>query len=311
MSRTRLAPGQRFSLVLSASSYRGRFAPSPTGPLHLGSLLAALASYLDARAQRGAWLVRIENIDPPREVSGADRRILQTLVRHGLSWNEPVLYQGTRINAYAAAVERLLQSQNAFYCICSRQELASRSGQHSRDCPRSTVRPSRPAAVRVPMPRHAGNFEDLMLGAIASPDFDGRHSFVVQRRDGCYAYHLAVVVDDAYQRINCVVRGRDLLDSTPYHLHLQRLLGFPPPAYGHLPLLLNRDGQKLSKQNLAEPVDDAQATSNLLACLRMLGQEEPPRSCQRDCASLLEWAAAHWERAQIPRHGFRAEAEGY
>jgi glutamyl-Q tRNA(Asp) synthetase len=282
--------------------YRGRFAPSPTGPLHLGSLLAALASFLDARAHGGVWLVRIEDIDPPREMPGADRRILDTLRAHALEWDEPVLYQSSRTAAYREAVDRLMHAGLAFACSCSRQELQVSGGAHADHCPATGATADRPTAVRVPCGRLPAVYEDLLLGPVDWSSIDRRGSFVVRRRDGLAAYHLAVVVDDAHQHISHVIRGRDLLDSTPYHLLLQDLLGLPSPHYGHAPLLLGGDGQKLSKQNLALPVDDARAADNLRLCLRALGQHAPPPGLAGACAGLLKWATRHWDLALIPVH---------
>jgi len=277
--------------------YRGRFAPSPTGPLHLGSLLAALGSYLDARAHGGLWLVRLEDIDPPRESRGASKAILGSLAAHGLESDEPVLFQSTRSVAYEGAVARLLGSGDAFYCTCSRQELASSDGRHASHCPGTSEAPGRPAAVRFRVSNHTPLHDDFLLGRVHRPTEDS--AFVIQRKDGLFAYHLAVVVDDAFQQITHVVRGRDLLDATPLHIALQQRLELPTPAYGHLPLLLSSDGQKLSKQNLARPLDDQRADDNLRLCLKALGQPDPPRVPR---SALLQWAAEHWARECVPRH---------
>lgn len=280
-----------------ALSYRGRFAPSPTGPLHLGSLLAALGSYLDARANNGRWVVRIEDIDSPRESPGATRAILDSLLAHGLESDEPVLFQSDRGAAYESALARLLASGDAFYCTCSRQELAAAGGRHARHCPGTSERPETPAAIRFRYgDSRAARYPDFLLEA--SGPIAPEESFVIRRKDGLYAYHLAVVVDDAHQQITHVVRGRDLQDSTPLHIALQRRLGLPIPRYGHLPLLLSPDGQKLSKQNLARALDDRRSEENLRHCLRALGQPDPP-TLSRD--RLLTWAASHWDRASIPR----------
>lgn len=277
------------------ASYRGRFAPSPTGPLHLGSLLAALGSYLDARAHNGRWLIRIEDIDPPRESPGASRAILDSLSAHGLESDEPVLFQSSRLREYETAVERLLAAGEAFYCSCSRQELSAAGGRHASHCTRTAEFPDRPVSVRYRCTGALLRHRDFLVGAPtpAAPE----DSFVIKRKDGLYAYHLAVVVDDAFQRITHVVRGRDLLESTPLHITLQHALGLPTPHYGHLPLLLSTDGQKLSKQNLARALDDRTATDNLRLCLRALGQPDPP---ELRCDELLRWAATHWERARVP-----------
>ena len=285
---------------MSAPAYRGRFAPSPTGPLHAGSLLAAVASFLDSRANGGAWLVRIDDIDPPREAAGADRQILATLHAHGLIPDEPVLYQSTRIAFHEQACAQLLRSGHAFPCSCSRQQLTASGGAHASLCPAVGAGGTGPVAFRVSSRELPTGLSDLLLGEIDWHALDRDGSFVVWRKENLPAYHLAVVVDDAWQGITHVIRGRDLLDSTPYHLLMQRLIGVGTPAYGHLPLVLGRDGQKLSKQNLAAPVDDTRPAANLRECLVLLGQPEPPHGLDGDCRALLEWSAAHWDRRAIP-----------
>lgn len=275
--------------------YVGRFAPSPTGPLHLGSLCTALASYLDARRATGQWLLRIEDIDPPREPAGAALSILASLRAHGLVPSSPVLWQSTRAPAYDLAVQQLLDTGEAFHCTCSRQDLTG--GTHASSCPRSIEPPEEPAAVRVRMPPEPLPFDDALLGRVSLPA--SSESFVVRRRDGLHAYQLAVVVDDAFQRVDHIVRGRDLLDSTPFQLRLQELLGLPRPAYAHLPLMVNAEGQKLSKQNLAPAIDDARPAQNIRQCLHALGQAAPPPGMQRTEA-LLGHAAACWDPALIP-----------
>lgn len=275
--------------------YIGRFAPSPTGPLHLGSLCTALASYLDARKAGGHWLLRIEDIDPPREPAGAALSILASLTAHGLVGTSSVLWQSTRAETYDLAVQQLLDTGEAFHCTCSRQELAG--GMHAASCPRSVEPPEEPAAVRVRMPPEPMPFDDALLGRVSLPAH--AESFVVRRRDGLHAYQLAVVVDDAFQQVNHIVRGRDLLDSTPFQLRLQALLGLPRPAYAHLPLLVNAEGQKLSKQNRAPAIDDARAAENIRQCLMALGQTAPTPQI-RDTDALLDCAAARWDPARIP-----------
>lgn len=276
--------------------YIGRFAPSPTGPLHIGSLLTALASWLSARSAEGIWLVRIEDIDPPREPPGAALSILASLRAHGLRHPTPVLWQSTRGDAYATAVRQLLDTGEAFYCTCSRQDLAT--GMHAAICPQSVEPPPEPAAVRVRTVKGTTDFNDGILGRVSVPV--SADSFVVQRRDGACAYHLAVVVDDAFQQVNHIVRGRDLLDSTPFHLRLQELLGLPRPAYAHLPLLLNAEGQKLSKQSHAAALDDNRPEANLRRCLQALNQPLPSEGCGVE--TLLEHAIAHWDLARVPGH---------
>lgn len=285
---------------MASSAYRGRFAPSPTGPLHLGSLSTALASFLDARAHGGAWLLRIEDIDPPREQRGATGWILASLRAHALQWDETVLYQHDRGSAYVKVIGELLRRGVAFHCTCSRQELQRRHGSHAPACPQSRTPPAGECAIRLRAHGTPYGFHDLFLGEVELPAPEGTDDFVIRRRDGLYAYQLAVVVDDAFQGITHVVRGRDLLDSTPHQVFLRRLLGLAPVSYGHIPLLLNPDGQKLSKQNHAAPLDDARAPQNLLLCLDALGQAPPPASRRDDCAAILSWAIAHWRRDAVP-----------
>ena len=285
---------------MAASAYRGRFAPSPTGPLHLGSLSTALASFLDARAHGGAWLLRIEDLDPPREQPGATARILASLRAHALHWDDAVLYQHDRAGAYEAVIAALLDSGDAFHCTCSRQDLHLGQGAHAAACPQSRTPPAGDCAIRLRARDTSYGFADLFLGEVELPSPVGTDDFVIRRRDGLYAYQLAVVIDDAFQGITHVVRGRDLLESTPHQVFLRGLLGLAPVSYGHIPLLLNAHGQKLSKQNHAPPLDDTRAPQNLLLCLEALGQAPPPPELRGDCATILAWAIAHWRRDAVP-----------
>jgi glutamyl-Q tRNA(Asp) synthetase len=270
------------------SPYRGRFAPSPTGPLHAGSLVAALASWLDARAHRGQWLVRIEDVDTPRCVPGADQVILQQLATCGLLSDEPPLYQSTRGAHYQAALSKLLAEGHAYPCACSRKDIAealAASGvQHARHTElvypgtcRSGLhgKPVRAYRLRVP---DAGQGEtrwtDRRLGAQAQDVGAEVGDFVLRRADGLWAYQLAVVVDDAAQGITDVVRGEDLADNTPRQIVLQQALALPTPRYLHTPLVLGDNGEKLSKQNgaralsLADPLQALQAAAAVLALPR-------------------------------------------
>lgn len=233
--------------------YRGRFAPSPTGPLHFGSLVAALASYLDARAAGGAWLVRMEDLDTPRNVAGADEDILRTLKRSGFSWDEPVVWQSRRVELYQAALDRLKVAGLAYPCSCSRRETGG--GPYPGTCRRGPRNPGRPLSWRVRADDEGGDF-------------------IALRSDGIFAYQLAVVVDDDAQGITDVVRGADLLDSTPRQLYLQTLLGLPHPRYVHVPVALNEAGEKLSKQNHAPPLDKANPARELREALRFLKQRD-------------------------------------
>jgi glutamyl-Q tRNA(Asp) synthetase len=249
-------------------TYRGRFAPSPTGPLHLGSLVAALGSWLRARQRGGTWLIRIEDLDPPREVPGAASDILQTLGAFGLESDEPVIEQSSRTDAYRAEFARL--GSTVYRCWCSRGDLERFGGIHPPMCIASPD-PSRAPAWRVRVPDEVFAFVDQGFGSQAQNLREDVGDFVVLRTEGWFAYQLAVVVDDAAQRITEVVRGADLLDSTARQIHLQHLLGYATPAYLHLPIVIGEDGRKLSKQDRARPVDRANPLPALRAALDFLG----------------------------------------
>ncbi len=263
----------------AGSGYRGRFAPSPTGELHLGSLLVALASWLRARQCGGTWLVRIEDVDREREVPGSARRILASLAAFGMQSDEPVLYQSRRGDAYRQALHTLVSAGLAFPCHCSRTQVAARGGHRGR-CrpPRRTAdtdagaEPPQPGpAWRLLAPDRSIGFLDAIQGHLQQNLQREVGDFVLKRRDGLWAYQLAVVVDDAAQGITEVVRGADLLDSTPRQILLQQLLGLATPAYAHLPLLLDDDGAKLSKQSRSLPVDPAEPLPAMRHALRLLG----------------------------------------
>lgn len=228
------------------SSYVGRFAPTPSGYLHFGSLVAAVASYLDARAVGGRWLVRMEDLDPPREVPGAQQAILETLERYGFEWDGAVERQSERFPAYAAVVEQLLRSGLAYACSCSRKQLEGFAGIYPGFC-RDAGHAREDAAIRLRVPELEYRFVDRVQGEVRQHLGREVGDFVIQRRDGFYAYQLAVVLDDAWQGITDIVRGADLLDSTPRQLYLQELLGLSQPRYLHVPLIVQPDGHKLGK----------------------------------------------------------------
>ncbi len=287
--------------------YRGRFAPSPTGPLHFGSLVAAVGSWAEARTRAGEWLVRMEDLDPPREVPGAAAAILGALEALGLEWDGPVVYQSTRAGAYRAALDLLQQRGVLFPCACTRKEIAD-SGVAALDgtlvypgtCRRG-LPPGRPArATRVRVEIGATEFEDGLQGRVRQDLARDVGDFVLVRADGWFAYQLAVVVDDAAQAVTDVVRGADLLDSTPRQRFLQQLLGFPTPRYLHLPVAIDARGEKLSKQTLAAPVDGSRPAAALAAALRFLGQSPPAGLERASGRTVLEWASAHWDRGRIP-----------
>jgi glutamyl-Q tRNA(Asp) synthetase len=275
----------------------GRFAPSPTGDLHFGSLLAAVASYLEARAAGGRWLVRIEDIDPPREVAGSATRILRDLRRLGLRSDLPVLYQSTRRAAYQAAASDLLERGLAFRCGCSRADLPA-SGVYPGTCRGGLPRGKKPRAVRLRVPEDTLTFTDRIQGAVAENLAATVGDFVIWRADDLPAYQLAVVVDDAFQGISQVVRGVDLLDSTARQIWLQRCLGLPTPTYAHFPVAVDQDGNKLSKRLGSDPIVNADPARALEAALRFLGQACPGGL---ELGSLWRWAEQHWRLSAIPR----------
>jgi glutamyl-Q tRNA(Asp) synthetase len=291
--------------MTSSVKYRGRFAPSPSGPLHFGSLVAALGSYLDARSRDGIWLLRMEDIDPPREKPGAADSILATLEAFGFEWDEPVLYQSNRIQAYAEAADKLIADRLAYRCSCSRKEIqqAGHKGSEGIIYPgtcRSGYDASRDAkTLRVITDAADITFSDLILGSFRQDLQQDVGDFVIRRADGLYAYQLAVVLDDAFQNITQVVRGSDLLNSTPRQIYLQQLLGLPSPEYAHLPLVMGEDGKKLSKQSMAWPVDVKNPLQTLLKAAEFLGQV-PKEGAPANLDEFWQWAISSWIRDRVP-----------
>lgn len=292
--------------------YRTRFAPSPTGELHLGSLVAAVGSYLEAKRAGGEWLVRIEDLDPPREALGSAAGILETLAALGFEWTEPVLWQSSRSAAYTQAVEQLLGSGQAYECTCTRAEIAVARGArevaeelHYPGWCRAGVRaPQRLRALRLRVPDQSICFEDAIQGPVSCNVASDVGDFVIRRRDGLFAYQLAVVVDDAAQHITHVVRGADLLSSTPRQILLQRALGgVATPAYAHLPLVLDQDGVKLSKSAGAAAVNSRQPVAELWRTLCLLRQDPPAHLRCGAVRTLWDWAIEHWTTA--PLRGLR------
>jgi glutamyl-Q tRNA(Asp) synthetase len=287
--------------------YCGRFAPSPTGPLHFGSLVAALASYADARAQRGRWLLRIEDVDAPRSQPDSESDIVTTLARYGFAWDEPIVRQSERTARYASALARLTERGLAYPCACSRRDVQSApvgaGGEHvyPGTC-RDGIPPSRAArgerAWRVRVSDAAVAFDDRLQGAQAQDLARDVGDFVIRRADGLFAYQLAVVVDDAGQSITDIVRGADLLASTPRQIHLQRLLGLPQPSYLHVPVAVNGAGEKLSKQTRAAALSD-DPLPTLLAAWTFLDQPLP-MSAPRTVAQFWAFASRAWMPRRLP-----------
>ncbi len=279
-------------------SYTGRFAPSPTGDLHFGSLVAAVGSFLQARAHGGRWLVRIEDLDPPREVPGSAERILEDLERFQLSPDETVVWQGTRRAAHEAALDQLAAAGLLFPCACTRAELPP--GPYPGTC-REGLPPGRKGrALRVRVPGDPIRFVDGVQGPVSESLAECCGDFVVRRADGLVAYQLAVVVDDAWQGVTEIVRGADLLDSTPRQVFLQRALGLPTPSYLHLPLARDPEGRKLSKSLGADPVRSMPPLDALGAALAFLGHAPPPHG---DLEARWAWAREHWDAGRVPREG--------
>jgi glutamyl-Q tRNA(Asp) synthetase len=287
--------------------YRGRFAPSPTGPLHFGSLIAALGSYLEARSRNGEWLVRIEDLDPPRTVPGSAHNILRTLEACGMTWDGEVIFQSARNAAYHAALHALRGRDLVYPCACSRSEIAD-SGIAGIDgfvypgtCRGGLPRGRAARALRLATDGAAVAFDDRVQGRITQHVATDIGDFVLYRNDQAYAYQLAVVVDDVEQGISDVVRGADLLDSTPRQIFLQQLLGLPTPRYAHLPVAVNPQGEKLSKQTLAAPIDASRPLPLLIEAMRFLGQPALPGPASTDLQSFWTWAIASWRIERVPR----------
>ncbi|MGY0219806.1 tRNA glutamyl-Q(34) synthetase GluQRS [Endozoicomonadaceae bacterium StTr2] len=279
--------------------YTGRFAPTPSGPLHFGSLVAALASYLDARAVGGQWLVRMEDIDPPREQPGAADTILKALDAYGLHWDGPVMYQSNRSEAYRAALDELKQRELLYPCTCSRKKLSPYQGRYPGFCRNLTESPQAPYSLRLKTPARTVTFDDRIQGTQAFP-LDEIGDSILLRKDGLFAYQLAVVIDDAEQGITDIVRGSDLLDSTPRQQYLRQLFDFPEPVYAHLPVILNDNGSKLSKQNHADALPLDNPLPLLARALQALSQPVPESVFDLTVEALLQWSVDHWNIESIP-----------
>ncbi|GLQ96299.1 tRNA glutamyl-Q(34) synthetase GluQRS [Dyella mobilis] len=280
-------------------NYRGRFAPSPTGLLHAGSLVAAVGSWLCARHAGGQWLLRVEDIDPPREVAGSAAAILAALPAFGLIADGPVIYQSSRMAAYDAAFEQLRQTGLLFPCWCSRTDLATANGLHRDGHCVAPADLDRPPAWRIRVPDESIHFTDALQGPQSQSLRDAVGDFVIRRVEGFYSYQLACVVDDAWQGISDVVRGNDLLDSTARQIWLQRCLSLPTPRYLHLPLVLDSQGRKLSKSERSREIDPADPLPSLRRALSFLGME--PDAGARDAAGLLNAALAHFNPQHLPQ----------
>ncbi|MCW8925667.1 MAG: tRNA glutamyl-Q(34) synthetase GluQRS [Xanthomonadales bacterium] len=275
----------------------GRFAPSPTGELHFGSLVAAVGSYLEAKSRGGRWLLRIEDIDPPREVAGSAERIIADLQRLGMEPDGPVLFQSQRLKSYQQAIRHLLARELAYPCACTRKDLPE-SGIYPGTCRTGIAAGKQPRSMRFKLADEICEFDDRVQGRVMDCPADSSGDFIIRRADGLYAYQLAVVVDDAFQGITEVVRGADLLDSTARQVCLQKALGLPTPKYMHLPVVVRADDRKLSKREQADPVKHQDPTHAVARALAFLGHQAPS-ACSLQ--ALWDWALEHWDRQLIPR----------
>lgn len=290
---------------LPTAKYRGRFAPSPTGSLHLGSLYTALASFLQARANRGQWLLRIDDVDSLRCIPSATDIILRTLDRHGLHWDGEVIFQCRNLEAYQAALGQLEARGLLYPCTCSRQELSALARRdpdraaYPGFCRARSRDRLEPHALRIRVDGGTVVFTDEQQGEFRQDLAAEVGDFIVRRRDGIHAYHLATVVDDHRAGITEVMRGIDLLDSTPRQIHLQRLLNLPTPAYRHIPVVVDAQGNKLSKQAGALPVDDARPARTLFTLLNLLNQAPPKELEMAPPDEILRWAVAAWDVGKL------------
>lgn len=282
------------------SKYRGRFAPSPSGYLHFGSLISALASFLDAKKNSGDWLVRIEDIDPPREKPGAASAILKTLDAYGLEWDEQVLYQSQQTDCYRHTINTLFNDKQCYYCQCTRAQIKAMGGIYNGHCKAMTL-PDKNSAIRVVNNIGTNQFFDLIQGKVSCDKIIAQEDFSIFRKDGLFAYQLAVVVDDIYQDITHVIRGCDLLIPTMRQLSFYQILSAEAPQFGHVPLAIDDEGYKLSKQNKAPAIDLTHPQPSLLAALQFLGQQPPSELKNFSVEEIISWAITHWQLNQVPK----------
>lgn len=295
-------PQNRLRDTANNAMWRGRFAPSPSGNLHFGSLVAALGSYLIAKSQSGEWLVRIEDIDPPREVAGAATAILKTLEAFGLEWDGQVLYQSQRLDHYQKVLQQLSRLGVTYSCDCTRSQIQARSqGVYDGFCRNRSGQKQQKSAIRLRFSADFSQFSDEILGQCQFSSPADLQDFIIRRRDGLFAYQLAVVVDDIAQGINHVVRGADILDSTPRQNSLYHYLEHSPPRYYHLPLVIDPQGQKFSKQRLSPAIQPERAAQHLSMALKHLGQNPPAELAGEKPAEVLAWAVSHFQCQSIGR----------
>lgn len=289
-------------------TYVGRFAPSPSGPLHLGSLACALASYLDAKSNKGKWLLRIEDIDPPREQAGASQQIKKSLIAHGLEWDGPIRTQSECYPIYSNKLQRLTSLSLAYRCNCVRKRLNTLHGRYDGHCIQHLPSASEPAALRLNIAECLNqlnisknlSFDDLFQGGVQQ-DLAHNGDFVIHRKDGLFAYQLAVVSDDIDQDVNHIIRGYDLLEMTAQQILLYRLFDATPPTFGHIPIIVDSLNRKLSKQNHAPALDDNSASTNLIIACRALGLPPLDSATQSQPKEIISWALNYWPSKALNR----------
>ena len=283
-----------------SSTYKGRFAPSPTGPVHFGTLVAAVGSYLQAKKNNGEWIIRMEDVDTTRKVEGSDKTILDTLEAFGFEWHGTVIYQSEQTEHYQHALEKLQELSLVFPCICSRKQLAEIDTEiYPGNCRNRIFPETNEHALRLLAKDLSIEFDDIVMGHQCQNMAQQCGDFVIKRRDGLFAYQLAVVVDDARQRITEIVRGADLLDSTPRQIYLQQLLGYPTPAYCHLPLAIDDDGNKISKSEGGAKVDIKIKERLICDVLIFLCQQPPDNLADANIDDIWQWAIKNWDISKI------------
>lgn len=281
-------------------AYRGRFAPSPSGPLHFGSLVAAVASYLDAKAHHGKWLVRMEDIDTPRVVAGSDTLILKTLEAYGLHWDENVEYQSQRHSIYQATLSELVQQKCAYGCECTRKQIKLLGGFYNNHCRNKGISLNN-NAIRIKQTHPTTEFDDLIKGAVQVDAHFAKEDFIIKRRDNLFAYQLVVVLDDIEQGITHIVRGADLVEPTVRQISLFQQLKSPVPAFAHIPLAVAEPGFKLSKQNHAPSIDLLNPLPNLMQAFDFLGLPDNHQARFESCTDALQWAVQNWHINHVPK----------
>jgi glutamyl-Q tRNA(Asp) synthetase len=285
-------------------NYVGRFAPSPSGPLHFGSLVAALGSYFQAKSQQGEWLVRIEDLDPPREMIGASILILDALQAFGLMWDREVIYQSQRHDYYQRQIDQWIASGEAYYCQCSRKQIQQAGGYYTGLCRHLGLAAYSPknrhCSIRINMQQPVNRFIDIKQGEIHIPHQLANEDFIIKRRDGLFAYNLAVVLDDIAQGVTQVVRGADLIEPTGRQISLYKMLNKKPVSYLHLPLAMDKNGNKLSKQNHAKAIDINNPVPTLLQAMRFLGFTLPHDIGSATCSEIVKWGWQNWQLKCLP-----------